>query len=70
MMSEAPETNLVSECTTTSAPQSMGDSTMGVKVLSTTSWAPCNGGREDSDILHFTAVQLSHCIPLKGRESS
>lgn len=48
MMSDAPLMNLVSECTTTSAPQVMGETTMGVKVLSTTSWQPCaryKGGR-------------------------
>lgn len=41
MTSEAPEMNLVREWTTTSAPQRAGEMIMGLKVLSTTSFAPC-----------------------------
>ena len=43
MTSEAPEINLVRECTTTSAPQRAGEIIMGVNVLSTTSLTPCAG---------------------------
>ncbi len=39
-MSEAPETNLVRECSTTWAPHLRGDTTMGAKVLSTTRASP------------------------------
>ena len=41
MTSEAPETNLVREWMTTSAPQRAGEIIIGLNVLSTTSFMPC-----------------------------
>ena len=40
MMSDAPDMNLVRECTTTSAPHFAGLMTIGLKVLSTTKDMP------------------------------
>ena len=41
MTSEAPETNLVREWMTRSAPQRAGEIIIGLNVLSTTSFLPC-----------------------------
>ena len=41
MTSEAPETNLVREWMTRSAPQRAGEIIIGLNVLSTTSFMPC-----------------------------
>lgn len=43
MMSDAPDMNLVSEWTTTSAPHFAGLMIMGLNVLSTTKVRPCTG---------------------------
>jgi hypothetical protein len=62
MMSDAPLTNLVSECTTTSAPHAAGVTASGVNVLSTTSDAPqpcasaASAGRSATTSVGFETV--------------
>lgn len=59
MMSEAPEMNLVMECTTTSAPHFAGEMIIGLNVLSTTNVRPCS---------HMHIVTGFKMQPQVGRE--